>query len=82
MAKWTMKVFNEMCPTPVDDMAPHRIREIRTRKNASSAVFARNLDVTKGLHMLGMIAARLARCYPATDSAIGNRNRSVVPWRR
>ena len=49
MAKWTMKVFNEMCPTPVDDMAPDRIREIRTRENASSAALARYLDVTNGL---------------------------------
>ena len=49
MAKWTMKVFNEMCPPPVDDMAADRIREIRTRENASSAVLARYLDVTNGL---------------------------------
>ena len=32
MAKWTMKVFNEMCPILVVDMALDRIREIRTRE--------------------------------------------------
>ena len=32
MAKQTMKVFDEMCLTPVEDMAPERIREIRLRE--------------------------------------------------
>ena len=49
MAKRTMKVFDEMCLTPVEDMAPKRIREIRLRENASQAVFARYLNVTTGL---------------------------------
>ena len=49
MSKRTMKVFDEMCLTPVEDMAPERIREIRLRENASQAVFARYLNVTKGL---------------------------------
>ena len=49
MAKRTMKVFDEMCLTPVEDMAPERIREIRLRENASQAVFARHLNVTTGL---------------------------------
>ena len=66
----------------VEDMAPDRIREIRTRENASRAVFSRYLNGTKGLHMLVMTAAKLARGSPATESAIGNRNRSVVPWWR
>ena len=44
-----MKVFNETCPTPVEDMALDRIREIRMRENASRAVFADYLNVTKGL---------------------------------
>ena len=38
-----------MCLTPVEDMAPERIREIRLRENASQAVFARHLNVTTGL---------------------------------
>ena len=49
MAKRTMKVFDEMCLTPVEDMAPERIREIRLRENASQVVFARYLNVTTGL---------------------------------
>ena len=49
VAKRTMKVFDEMCLTPVEDMAPERIREIRMRENASQAVFARYLNVTTGL---------------------------------
>ena len=49
MSKRTMKVFDEMCLTPVEDMAPERIREIRLRENASQAVFARYLNVTTGL---------------------------------
>ena len=49
MSKRTMKVFDERCLTPVEDMAPERIREIRLRENASQAVFARYLNVTTGL---------------------------------
>ena len=49
MAKRTMKVFDEMCLTPVEDMAPERIRDIRLRENANQAVFARYLNVTTGL---------------------------------
>ena len=40
VSKRTMKVFDEMCLTPVEDMAPERIREIRLRENANQAVFA------------------------------------------
>ena len=49
MSKRTMKVFDEMCLTPVADLAPEEIREIRLRENASQAVFARYLNVTTGL---------------------------------
>lgn len=49
MAKRTMRAFDEMCLTPVEDMAPERIREIRLREKASQAVFARHLNVTTGL---------------------------------
>ena len=49
MSKRTMKVFDEMCLTPIEDMAPERIREIRLREHASQAVFARYLNVTTGL---------------------------------
>ena len=40
MSKRTMKAFDEMCLTPVEDLAPEAIREIRRRENASQAVFA------------------------------------------
>ena len=49
MAKRTMKAFDEMCLTPVEEMTPERIRELRLRENASQAVFARYLNVTAGL---------------------------------
>ena len=49
MSKRTMKAFDEMCLTPVEDLAPEEIREIRLRENASQAVFARYLNVTTGL---------------------------------
>ena len=49
MSKRTMKAFNEMCLTPVDDMGAEDIRALRLRENASQAVFARYLNVTTGL---------------------------------
>ena len=49
MSKRTMKDFDELCLTPVEEMAPERVREIRLRENASQAVFARYLNVTTGL---------------------------------
>ena len=49
MAKRTMRVFDELCLTPVEDMTPEEIREIRLRENASQAVFARYLNVTTSL---------------------------------
>ncbi len=49
MAKQTMKVFDEMCLTPVEELTPAEIREIRVREKASQAVFARYLNVTTGL---------------------------------
>ena len=42
-------IGDEMCLTPVEDLAPEEIREIRLRENASQAVFARYLNVTTGL---------------------------------
>ena len=49
MAKQTMKSFDELCLTPVEDLTPEQIRAIRQRENASQAVFARYLNVTTGL---------------------------------
>ena len=49
MAKRTMKAFDEMCLTPVEEMTPEKIRALRMRENASQAVFARYVNVTAGL---------------------------------
>ena len=49
MAKRTMRAFDEICLTPVEDMTPKEIRELRMRENASQAVFARYLNVTTSL---------------------------------
>ncbi len=49
MSKRTMREFDQMCLTPVEDLAPEEIREIPLRENASQAVFARYLNVTTGL---------------------------------
>ena len=49
MSKRTMKDFDEMCLTRVEEMAPEDIRALRLRENASQAVFARYLNVTTGL---------------------------------
>ena len=49
MSKRTLKDFDEMCLTPVEEMAPGDIRALRLRENASQAVFARHLNVTTGL---------------------------------
>ncbi len=47
--KRTMRAFDEMCLTPVEEMTPEEIRELRLREHASQAVFARYLNVTTGL---------------------------------
>lgn len=49
MEKRTMKAFDEMCLTPVEEMTAEEIRELRLREKASQAVFARHLNVTTGL---------------------------------
>ena len=49
MDKRTMKAFDEMCLTPVEELTPEEIRMIRLREKASQAVFARYLNVTTGL---------------------------------
>jgi putative transcriptional regulator len=49
IAKQTMRAFDEMCLTPVEDLSPEEIREIRLKEKASQAVFARYLNVTTGL---------------------------------
>ena len=47
--KQTMKAFDEMCLTPVEELTSEQIRQIRLREKASQAVFARYLNVTTSL---------------------------------
>ena len=49
MAKRTMREFDGMCLTPIEEMSPEEIRALRLRESASQAVFARYLNVTTGL---------------------------------
>lgn len=49
MDKRTMKEFDAMCLTPVEELSPEQIRQIRESEHASQAVFARYLNVTTGL---------------------------------
>ena len=49
MDKRTMKAFDEMCLTPVEELTPEQIRQICLREKASQAEFARYLNVTTGL---------------------------------
>ena len=72
MAKRTMRAFDEMCLTPVEDMTPEEIREIRMRENASQAVFARYLNVTTGLERCEPVGARCEapeRCFAQAPDA-------------
>ena len=47
--KRTMREFDALCLTPVEELSADDIRAIRLREGASQAVFARYLNVTTGL---------------------------------
>ena len=49
MDKRTLRKFDALCLTPVQPMSPDKIRALRQRERASQAVFARHLNVSKGL---------------------------------
>lgn len=49
MDQKTMRKFDALCLTPIQQMTPKRIRELRKRENASQAVFAAYLNVTPSL---------------------------------
>lgn len=49
MSKQTMKAFDGLRLTKVEELTPEQIRQIRLRERASQAVFARYLNVTTGL---------------------------------
>ena len=47
--KKTMRTFDALCLTPIQEMAPKKIRALRTRDDLSQAVFAAYLNVTVSL---------------------------------
>ncbi|WP_234792444.1 helix-turn-helix domain-containing protein [Sphingobium yanoikuyae] len=47
--KQTMREFDDACLTAVEPMPPEEIRAIREREHLSQPVFARYLNVSKGL---------------------------------
>jgi len=49
MDRKTMRKFDVLCLTQIEEMTPKRIRALRTREKASQAVFAAYLNVTPSL---------------------------------
>ena len=47
--KQTMREFDDACLTAIEPLTPEEIRSIREREHISQPVFARYLNVTKGL---------------------------------
>ena len=45
----TMREFDELCLTPIEEFTPQAIKALREREDVSQPVFARYLNVTKGL---------------------------------
>jgi len=46
LSKNTMREFDEICLTPVEELTPEQIKDIRESVHASQSVFARYLNVT------------------------------------
>lgn len=49
MDKSTMRKFDALCLTPIQEMTPRKIRALRAREKTSQTVFAAYLNVTPGL---------------------------------
>ena len=49
MPAQTLREFDALCLTPVQELTPEEIRSLRLREEASQAVFARYLNVTTGI---------------------------------
>ena len=47
--KRTMREFDALCLTTVEELSPHQIRALREREKASQAVFASYLNVSTNL---------------------------------
>jgi len=45
----TLREFDALCLTPMQQLTPEEIRALRVREEASQAVFARYLNVSTGL---------------------------------
>ena len=46
LGKQTMRTFDDLCLTPIEEFTPQQIVDLRLREHASQAVFARYLNVT------------------------------------
>ena len=49
MDRRTMRKFDVLCLTPIQEMTPKKIRALRTREKASQTVFAAYLNITPSL---------------------------------
>ena len=49
MDRKTMRKFDMLCLTPIQEMTPAKIRALRAREKASQTVFAAYLNVTPSL---------------------------------
>ena len=49
MDRMTMRNFDALCLTPIQEMTPKKIRALRERERASQTVFAAYLNVTPSL---------------------------------
>ena len=81
MDKRTMKAFDEMCLTPVEELTAEQIRQIRLREKASQAVFARYLNVTTGLVSQWERRARNIHAAPRSNCSRWSLRRDCRPLR-
>ncbi len=49
ISKTTLKEYDELCLKPVNAFSPEEIREIREKEMVSQPIFAKYLNVSKGL---------------------------------
>jgi len=49
MSRRTLRTFDALCLTPVTSLSGEEIKAIREREQISQAVFARHLNVSKGI---------------------------------
>jgi putative transcriptional regulator len=49
ISRTTMREFDALCLTPINDFSPAKVRELRLKHNLSQPVFARYLNVSDKL---------------------------------